>query len=100
MEIYLTDGVLCMCFQGDKSQTYTLQHYHDDVFSYPLTQLEIARRGRFPVSDPDLFLLEFESETKGSNIVGIRWKQDPDTPEGTAFLKEDASPPEWSLGTR
>jgi CubicO group peptidase (beta-lactamase class C family) len=100
MEIYITDGALCMCFQGDKSQSYILQHYHDDFFSYPLTQLENARRGRFPVSDPDLFLLESESATRETNFVGMRWKQDPDTPEGTALLKEGASPLEWSLGTR
>jgi hypothetical protein len=99
MEIYLAEGALDMCFQGDRQQSYILQHYYDDVFSYPLTQLENARRGRFPVSDPNLFLLEFESETNKTDIVGVRWKQDPDTPEGTALLKEGVSPPNSDLGS-
>jgi hypothetical protein len=100
MEIYLAEGALDMCFQGDRQQSYILQHYYDDVFSCPLTQLENARRGRFPVSDPNLFPLEFESETNKTDIVGVRWKQDPDTPEGTALLKEGVSSPNSDLGSR
>jgi CubicO group peptidase (beta-lactamase class C family) len=100
MEIYIACGTLHMCFQGDRSQSYALQHYHDDVFSYPLTQLENAQRGRFPVPDPGLFLLEFETGSELIAVVGIRWRQDPDIPEGTALLKSGASPPTLNLESR
>jgi hypothetical protein len=82
-----------MLFQGDRSQTYQLQHYHDDVFSYPLVQLENAQRGCFHTPDPKLFLLKFEPDQLGkSEIVGVVWNQAPEIPEDTAFSKEGASP--------
>lgn len=88
IEAFLKDGTLQMCFQGNTKQTYCLEHYHYNVFSWLLTRDEVVHRGRFPVTVPDCYLIEFRASAKGSGKVDqLTWKPDPDVPDGEIFFK-------------
>lgn len=56
---FVQDNDLCMCHQDDHSQSYRLEHYHYDTFSWLLTRDETAHRGLFPMTVSDRYLLTF-----------------------------------------
>ena len=86
MDIYLQDGYLWMCMQGARSESYKLEHYNYDEFSWVLTWDESAKRGRFRNTTPDYYLLKFQ--TRNDEIMGLKWTIDGDIPEGQLFLRE------------
>ena len=91
MEIFTENNELRMCIQGDHRQTYRLDRYQDDEFTFVLTERQNAERGRFPLTDPKLYVLKFQPVE--DKIVALVWSQDPGIPEGELFLREGASIP-------
>ncbi|KAF6229947.1 hypothetical protein HO133_004284 [Letharia lupina] len=87
LDIFVEDGELFMCMQGDRTQTYKLNHYHNDTFSWLLTWDENAHRGRFRVPSPEYYLLRFQAQDE--SIYAIKWSIDPDIPNGQLFSKQD-----------
>ena len=89
MEIYHEQDQLYMCIQGDRQLNYTLRHHHNDTFSWDLSQDENALLGRWPVTDPQFWLLEFQ--TDGDIVTNILWKSDADIPQGQRLEKRSTS---------
>ena len=87
IEVFEDMGALKMCFQGCRHLSYWLDHYHHDVFSWLLTRDEDVRRGRFPVIDPNFYLMKFDSSDSGTTFDKLVWRHDPDIPGGEIFYK-------------
>ena len=85
LEIFSENGILRMCMQGDRTQTYKLDHYEYDIFSWLLTWDENAHRGRFRVPSAEYYLLKFQ--VIDDRVFAINWSIDPDIPEGQLFVK-------------
>lgn len=79
---YEEDGTdtLQLAFQALKSQIYSLRHLANDTFEWSLTLNEEASRGRYHISDPSYFIVEFLSE--GRTITKLSWI-------GYTFVKEE-----------
>lgn len=77
-----------MCFQGDFDQPYELEHYHYDVFSWMLTRDEDVRLGRFPMTRPDFYLIQFKSDGKKDDIHSLVWVNDSAVPAGEVFRRD------------
>jgi CubicO group peptidase (beta-lactamase class C family) len=61
VEIFLKDGDLKMCFQGNYKQPYALGHYHHDIFSWLLTRDEdVVHYGRYPMNWAPFYLISFK----------------------------------------
>ncbi|KAL9611292.1 MAG: hypothetical protein Q9167_004056 [Letrouitia subvulpina] len=90
IDIYEDNGILKVCFQQQREESYELNHYHHDTFSWQLTRNEDARRGRFPVLDPEFYLLRFSVVSNRYQSNQLIWKHDPDVPSGETFY---TSPP-------
>lgn len=89
MEIYQEQDQLYMCIQGDRQLSYLLKHHHYDSFSWVLSQDENARLGRWPVTSPEFYLLEFQ--TNGDIVTDVLWIFDADIPQGQTLAKEAPS---------
>ena len=96
MELWVEEGELYMCHQDDRSQAYQLKHYNYDSFSWLLTRDETARRGLFPVTWTEYYLLAF-GQGKDGQIDHVIWKHDPSVPEGETFKRLSGSAPERGL---
>ncbi|KAK2740665.1 hypothetical protein FQN57_006035 [Myotisia sp. PD_48] len=77
---------LHLCIQGDRRESYKLEHYHHNVFSWYLTWDESVKRGRFRILSPDYYLLNFS--VRGDDVVSLQWATDGDIPQGQTFLKK------------
>ncbi|KAL8791715.1 MAG: hypothetical protein Q9195_005722 [Heterodermia aff. obscurata] len=71
LEIELRGDGLVMCFQGKWQQGYSLRHYEGDVFEWLLTRDESVRRGRFPVTWKEFYLLRFRGEDEIKELVWV-----------------------------
>ena len=87
IEVFLKDGSLQMCFQGDRSCPYTLYHYQHDTFSWLLTHDEDVAYGRFPVTRADFYLFEFRNSLAKGAIDELVWSNDPAVPQGEVFRR-------------
>ena len=87
LDIYEKDGELYLCHQGDKSQSYRLKHFNYDSFSWLLTGDECARRGLFPDTNFDFYILRFGVD-EHDNIDHVVWKHDPSVPQGETFRQQ------------
>lgn len=96
MELWVEEDKLYMCHQNDWSQAYQLTHYNYDTFSWLLTRDETVRRGLFPVTMAEYYLLAFGRGETGQ-IDHVIWKHDPSVPEGETFKRLSASAPEKGL---
>lgn len=96
MELWVEEDKLYMCHQDDRSQAYQLKHYNYDTFSWLLTRDETVRRGLFPVTMAEYYLLAFGRGETGQ-IDHVIWKHDPSVPEGETFKRLSASAPEKGL---
>ncbi|MCJ1434732.1 hypothetical protein MMC27_004102 [Xylographa pallens] len=96
MELWVEEGELHMCHQDDRSQAYQLKHYNYDSFSWLLSRDETARRGLFPVTWTEYYLLAF-GQGKDGQIDHVIWKHDPSVPEGETFKRLSGSAPEKGL---
>ena len=73
------NGELQMSIQGDDTQAYRLEHYHDDTFSWLMPFDEIAKRGRSTTFyEPEYYLIEFRGDGKG--IHELLWAADDNFP--------------------
>jgi len=88
IEIFLDDENLQMCFQGNRKETYSLEHYNYDVFSWLLSHDQDARRGRMWNTDASYYLMSFETD-KTEKISGLVWKHDSVVPQGELFVNSD-----------
>ncbi|MCJ1398273.1 hypothetical protein MMC11_001470 [Xylographa trunciseda] len=96
MEIWLEERELYMCHQDDRSQSYQLKHYNYDTFSWLLTRNETVRRGLFPVTLTEYYLLAFGQGQDGQ-IDHVIWKHDPSVPKGETFKRLSGSAPQKGL---
>ena len=59
MKLWVEEDKLYTCHQNDRSQAYQLKHYNYDTFSWLLTRDKTVRRGLFPVTMAEYYLLAF-----------------------------------------
>jgi hypothetical protein len=78
-------------FQGRATQSHKLELFGKDVFSWPLSEEESRKRGRWPDLDVPAYVFHFGVDDKG-HIGTLRWVHDPDVPEGETFVKSDSKP--------
>lgn len=88
MDYYEEDGKLSLCHREDKPQSYHLKHFNYDSFSWLLTRDEYARRGLFPDTNIDFYVLRFGVD-EHDNIDHIVWKHDPSLPQGDFSSTKD-----------
>ncbi|KAL9103693.1 MAG: hypothetical protein Q9163_001287 [Psora crenata] len=86
MEIWIEQDVLHMCHQDNRKKPYQLKHYNFDTFSWLLTRNETVKRGLFPVTNAEYYLLAF-GQNKNRQIDKVTWKHDPSVPEGETFMR-------------
>ena len=92
VEVFLDQGQLKMCFQGNHKQTYTLRHYHHNVFSWLLTRDEnVMLYGRFPVTWAPYYPISFQTDGKTEEVGELVWKHDPDVPVEETFRKDPSA---------
>jgi len=90
LQISENDGQLEVRFQGRQSQAYKLSHYHNDVFSWYLPRNEQLKRGRWFITDPELYKVKFGGgDGKVDRLV---WTYDSETTEGAVFRKFGSEP--------
>lgn len=87
IKVTLMDDQLQFSFQGLGGQTHRLRHHGIDTFSWPLSEIESMRLGRWPDLDAPTYIFYFEThDTKAINSV--RWYHDPDVPVGELFRRD------------
>lgn len=86
LEIWTEEDVLHMCHQNNRKNWYQLKHYHFDTFSWLLTRDQTVKRGLFPVTDANYYILSFGQDQDGQ-INEVTWKHDPNVHEGETFKK-------------
>ena len=92
IEIYIDDaGKLCLKFQAREDELYVLRHYQDNVFVWNLSYDEMVKRSQF-LRPYAYYKIEFESSTRLYSLLGrpinrLRWRHDPNVPEGEIFIK-------------
>lgn len=96
MEVWVEGDALYMCHQDDRSQSYKLKHYNYDTFSWLLTRDETVRRGLFPMTMAEYYILAFGRGEDGQ-IDHAVWKHDASVPEGETFKRLSGSAPEKGL---
>ena len=71
-KVTLIGEQLYFSFQGLTNQTHRLKHHDADTFSWPLSEIESMRRGRWPDLDVPTYMLYFESDHAG-HINSVRY---------------------------
>ncbi|KAL8811580.1 MAG: hypothetical protein Q9223_007501 [Gallowayella weberi] len=87
IHVFEDEGILKMCFQGQRDESYRLAHYRYDEFSWLLTRDEDVRRGRFPVVNLEFYILSFRAAGDGGEMQQLIWRHDPDVPAGETFYR-------------
>ena len=83
----LEDG-LHLAFQGRKSQSHPLRHYHYDTFTWFMTHDEAAKRARLMVNYPaNFYLVRFGISLHG-RVDRLYWVIENTFPEAETFMKE------------
>lgn len=96
MEVWVGQGKLYMCHQGDRKQFYPLEHYNHDTFTWLLTRDQMIRRGLFPVTKTEYYILAFGQGEDGQ-IDYVLWRHDPSVSEGETFKRLSGSASEKGL---
>jgi len=81
------------------SQTYTLQHYQDDSFTWIMPFNEIIRRARSATYyTPEYYIVDFVGDENGE-IDWLAWVMESDLPNngGRKVFKKGPSPPGSSV---
>lgn len=86
IDVYEDRG-LKMCFQGQRDESYWLDHLRYDEFSWLLTRNEDVHRGRFPVVNLDFYILTFRNVNDAGYTDQLIWRHDPDVPSGEIFSR-------------
>ncbi|KAL8708942.1 MAG: hypothetical protein Q9220_006274 [cf. Caloplaca sp. 1 TL-2023] len=79
IDIMLQESKLVMRFQGLEEETFGLEHYEHDVFTWWYTRDECVRRGRFTNSPAEYFKIGFEG--REGVIHSLAWKTGSADPE-------------------
>jgi len=81
------DKKLKMRWQDLELETYALQHYYDDKFTWWMPDDEVARRGRYIMDYPaEYYVLEFsppereDNNDEGVQMETLKWAWDPAMP--------------------
>ncbi|TAQ89090.1 hypothetical protein B7494_g2565 [Chlorociboria aeruginascens] len=80
-------GKLVMNFQDNPQENYSLEHYHDDTFTWLPSRNDLARRGRFTRFGAWFYTLRFIENSNG-DIASLNWAHDEARKEGDDFFKE------------
>ena len=80
---------LFLRFQRRLDEEYTLGHYHHDVFVWNMSYDDLVKRAQY-CRPYTYYKFEFEPGSDGS-ISFLRWRHDPNVPEGEIFEKAEAS---------
>ncbi|KAI4233713.1 MAG: hypothetical protein LQ349_004237 [Xanthoria aureola] len=91
IDVFEAEGILMVCFQGQRDESYPLDHYRPHEFSWLLTRDEDVRRGRFPVVNLDFYILTFRAADEAGTMHQLIWRHDPAVPSGEIFYRH---PPE------
>ncbi|KAJ1677791.1 hypothetical protein EV182_005430 [Spiromyces aspiralis] len=86
IEVVEGENGLEMMFQGRQSQRYSLQHHHDDTFTWFMSWNEQIKRARFIIYSPAFYSIRFKGE-EGKGITTLNWIFDVGVPEGEDFSK-------------
>jgi len=86
LDIYLSDGELCLSLNGYRPEKHKLSHYHYDTFSFEMTYEDCLRREMWPKTFKPYYLLEFGTDTHG-NVTCITWRPDWAVAEGEIFTR-------------
>jgi CubicO group peptidase (beta-lactamase class C family) len=88
MHISEKDDELWMNLQGNKVETYRLQHYNGDEFSWLMTRIEMVKRGRNPIGYAEYWKIRFVSGDDGG-VSKLYWVIEKDLPgEGMELTKD------------
>lgn len=79
------DG-LAFSFQGLNTQQHQLHVFGEDIFSWPLSEAESRRLGRWPDLDVPTYVFHFSEDEQGY-MTKLRWEHDPDVPGGETFVR-------------
>lgn len=91
LEVSQREDGLLVAFQGLRSQSNRLEHYHFDTFSWLMTHDEAARRARLMVNFPaEFYLFRFGISIHGK-IDRLYWIIENTCPEPETFLKDLAN---------
>ena len=85
IDISKDDSFLKIAFQGRVSQTYRLDHYHQDTFCWYLPRQEQAKRGKWYNTDVEFYKISFG--VTGSKVDDLVWKYDSEVLEGAMFRR-------------
>lgn len=80
-----TDG-LGILFQGRESQKFSLQHHHDDTFTWYVPFNEQIKRALLINYNPNLYMIQFSYE-EGKGITTLNWPFDSGIPQGEDFYE-------------
>ena len=89
LDIFEENGELLLSHQGDRKQSYHLKHFNYDSFSWLLSRDECARRGLFPNTNLDFYILRFDVDEQ-DNIDHVIWKHDPSVEQGEKFRRQES----------
>ncbi|KAL8808548.1 MAG: hypothetical protein Q9182_000099 [Xanthomendoza sp. 2 TL-2023] len=87
IDVFEDEGILKMCFQEQRDESYRLTHHRYDEFSWLLTRDEDVRRGRFPVVNLEFYILTFRAAGDEDEMQQLIWRHDPDVPAGETFYR-------------
>ncbi|KAL8834456.1 MAG: hypothetical protein Q9176_007480 [Flavoplaca citrina] len=85
IEIFLVDEKLTMRFQDLEAETFPLEHYENDTFSWWFSRNECARYGRFTNYGYEYFRIGFVG--RAGLIDRLTWKTVSQLPEAEVFLR-------------
>lgn len=90
LEIFEEESSLYLAFAGRREDKHRLAHYHHNTLSWEMTYADCKRFETWPVTDGNLYLLEFQGE-ENELMQKILWRHDPDVPEGEIYVRKEAS---------
>ena len=85
LNILIQNCKLALRLQGREEETFALEHYEYDTFTWVLTRDECARRGRFAGGDAEYFKICFRE--RAGIIDRLTWKTVSRLPEPETFIK-------------
>ena len=85
VEILVQEQKLALRLQNLETETFAMEHYEDDTFTWNFSRDESARRGRFSNYDYEYYKIRFSES--GGVIDRLIWKTVPQLPEPEIFIK-------------
>lgn len=62
-------NTLWMAYCGDRVNKYRLNHYSNDTLTYEIDYEEPVKRGLWPVTSADFYLLHFQGENQDGRMI-------------------------------